>query len=88
MHKMRRALGHAHYIRGVTKLINGRVILFGDMPEPTDAEFAEQDREEAKLQRAHELREKALERAAKLRGKKKAGALADIEADADAMEAE
>lgn len=69
-------------------MINGRVVLFGDMPEPTDAEFAELDREEAKLQRAHELREKALERAAKLRGKKKAGTLADIEADADAMEAE
>ena len=79
----------AHYMKGVFNVaINGRVILFGDMPEPTDAEFAEQDREEAKLQRAHDLREKALARAAKMRGKKKSGALADAEADADAMEAE
>lgn len=69
-------------------MINGRVVLFGDMPEPTDADFAEQDREEAKLQRAHDLREKALERAAKMRGKKKSAAIADAEADADAMEAE
>ena len=69
-------------------MINGRVVLFGDMPEPTDADFAEQDREEAKLQRAHDLREKALERAAKMRGKKKSAAIADAEADAGAMEAE
>ena len=69
-------------------MINGRVVLFGDMPEPTDADFAEQDREEAKLQRAHDLRDKALERAAKMRGKKKSAAIADAEADADAMEAE
>ena len=69
-------------------MINGRVVLFGDMPEPTDAEFAELDREEAKLQRAHDLREKALERAAKLRGKKKSAAIADIEADCGALEEE
>ncbi len=68
--------------------INGRVVLFGDMPEPTDADFAEQDREEAKLQKAQEMRERALERAAKLRGEKKAGAIADAIADADALEVE
>lgn len=68
--------------------INGRVILFGEMDEPTDADFAEQDREEAKLQKAQELREKLLERAAKKRGKAKDAAIADAEADCDALEVE
>ena len=68
--------------------INGRVILFGDMPEPTDADFAEQDREEAKLQKVYDAKLKLIERAAKARGKKQAGEIADAVSDIDAMEAE
>lgn len=72
--------------------IHGRKLLFvkpgHTMEEPTDADFAEQDKEEARLQKAQELREKLLERAAKKRGKARDAAVADIEADIAALEAE
>lgn len=70
--------------------INGRILLFVKpghvMEEPTDADFEDLDREEAKQSKIAETREKALEKISKMRGKRKDGALADLEADLAAAE--
>ncbi len=54
---------------------------------PTDADFAEVDREDAKQSKLDALREKGLAAAAKKRGKNKDIALADLEADLGDLEA-
>ena len=58
------------------------------MEKPTDKDFEELDREEARVAKLEAAKEKILAAAMKKRGKDRENALADAEADIGAMEAE
>lgn len=72
--------------------IHGHTVLFCKegftIPEPTDKDFEELDKEEAKREKIEAAKAAALEKAMKKRGKARAVAIADLDADIGEMEAD